>query len=617
MSFAPFENPTRSGQSRWRDRLIGWLAPERLALAVVVLAAALAMSPNVADPDLWGHVQFGRDVLRDGQIPAETTYSYTAGGYRWINHENLSEVVMAIVADSLGPIGLVWGKFLLSLLVIVIVLRWNLAAGNGLVVSSIMTLLVAANLGYHWSIRPQLSSFVGFALLILLFQFCFRGWRDQWHLPIPRSAFARGPGHDAIDNDGRIDIRARLGYDSIRMRFLWLLVPLLAVWANSHGGFVAGLAVVLAYLGGRAVEALCRGGRPGPGNAGWGLVRRMMLMAGAAVLATFLNPYGPGLHGWLVESLGRPRPEISDWASNQLWTLVGMKLWLLVACGGFALAFSRRPHDATQLAVLGLLLWQSISHFRHVPFFAIAAGFWVGPHLQSAMQRFSAETPNTALSRRFLGACQVALLAGLLLIGGSLAQRLSDLQVKRDVFPVDAIDFMRQQGLHGRVVVTYDWAQYTIAALCSEDGSPTRQSTVAFDGRFRTCYPQTIVDQHFDWLYGDAPHMPRHRSPDSPPIDPARVLQYGQPNLVLLRRAGEQTEKHMNENADTWVLLYQDAVAQVWGRRSMYDDARLPTWVAPHDRVIHDRLASDSVTWPAINGHASAGIRRHLASQTN
>ena len=73
---------------------------------IVVVAAALAMSPNVADPDLWGHVQFGRDVLTDGGIASTTSYSYTAEGYRWINHENLSEIVMALVADLAGPLGI-------------------------------------------------------------------------------------------------------------------------------------------------------------------------------------------------------------------------------------------------------------------------------------------------------------------------------------------------------------------------------------------------------------------------------------------------------------------------------------------------------------------------------
>jgi hypothetical protein len=573
---------------------------ENLALILVVLAASLAMSPNVADPDLWGHVQFGRDVLEESRIPEWTTYSYTAREHPWINHENLSEIIMAIVADSLGPIGLVLGKFLLGLLVIGVVLRANLRNGCGRTVASIMTLLVAANLGYHWSLRPQLASFAGFALLLFLFQGAFQGWRDRWHLPFPRRWFAGDSAAAAIDDLGRADIRGRLGYDSTRIRTLWLLVPLMIVWANSHGGFVAGLAMIVSYLGMRTLEALCRGRAPGQANAGWGIARRMVLMAIVAIAATLINPYGPALHRWLIWSLGSPRPEISDWANSPLWTLVGMKLWILVACTAFALAMSRRRLDATHTVVLVLLLWQSISHFRHVPFFAIAAGLWIGPHLQSAMDRFAQKSPKQEMSPRMVRVATALVVAGILAVSVPLGSRLSDVQVQRDKFPVDAMDFLRSHGLSGRIVVTYDWAQYTIAALCTERWAAGPKSTVAFDGRFRTCYPQTIVDMHFDFLYGNAPQMPRHRSEQSPPIDPARVLHYGQPDLVLLRRFAEQSEKHMRENADEWVILYQDAIAQVWGRRKTFDDPETGQWVAPQQRVIHDRRETGSVSWPAI-----------------
>jgi hypothetical protein len=63
----------------------------------------------------------------------------------------------------------------------------------------------------------------------------------------------------------------------------------------------------------------------------------------------------------------------------------------------------------------------------------------------------------------------------------------------------------------------------------------------------------------------------------------------------------------MQQNQDTWVLLYQDAIAQVWGRRDIYDDPQLATWVAPANRSINNQLATDSVTWPAIASRSGPG----------
>ena len=41
-----------------------WL--DRGFLLAVLLACAVAVSPNLADPDLWGHVRYGLDVFEDG-----------------------------------------------------------------------------------------------------------------------------------------------------------------------------------------------------------------------------------------------------------------------------------------------------------------------------------------------------------------------------------------------------------------------------------------------------------------------------------------------------------------------------------------------------------------------
>ena len=557
---------------------------EILILLIVVLAAALAMSPNVADPDLWGHVQYGRDVLETGTIAETTSYSFTADGYRWINHENLSEIVMAMVADTLGPIGLVAGKILLSFFVIGLVLWWNLKRGVGLIATCILVLLLGANLGYHWSIRPQLSSFVGFAVMVAILQFCFEGWRGRWHLRLPRHWF------EASETDSPNE----LGYHSIRMRFLWVLPFVFLIWANSHGGFIAGLCVYCAYLGFRAIESISR-----RGIAGSGIARRMALMGFVAVLATLLNPYGPRLHLWLLESLGNPRPEISDWAANELTSVVGLKLWALVAVVVFSLALSRQRKDATQLILLALTLWQSVSHFRHVPFFAILVAFWMGPHLQSTLERLkisvSSQSNSSGLVRASIHAVLVLAIG---LVGYRLFDRATELPVKRDVFPVDAVRFMQQHNMQGRMVVTYDWAQYAIAAFCVDRGQK-KISRVAFDGRFRTCYPQEVVDMHFDFLFGHEPKVKRFRSPKSPPLNPVTVLQHGKPTIVLISRHGEFTEKHMQQQSDDWVLLYQDGLAQVWGAKERFDRKDSPDYISPEQRVLRTKIPQGFVRWPA------------------
>ncbi len=564
------------------DRLITFAI-----IVLTILVSALAMSPSVADPDLWGHVQFGRDFLNTGSLETTTSYSFTSEGYRWINHENVSEIVMAWIVENLGPHGLIWGKFLLSLFVIGSILFFNLRSKVSLIPACVLTILVAWNLGYHWSFRPQLSSFFFFTVMVILLQLSFTGWRDHWHLKWfkPR-LLMRDDSNDEID------------YSWMHSRLLWIAPLLFFLWTNSHGGFVAGVCVYVAYLGCRAIEALSS-----YWPKGWGLVRRMSLMIAVAVLATLLNPYSYRLPAWLLESLGTPRPEILDWSSDQLFSMIGVKFWALVMVVAAAIAFSRRSLDFTQNVILAITLWQAVSHFRHVPFFAILAGFWAGPHLQSCFVRLTqleTDLNDGRESRMGRIAVAAAIVALMSLIGYQLSDRLGQLRVDRQVFPVDAVQFMHDNHLGGRLVVTYDWAQYSIAALCVEDNLQPGQpvSRVAFDGRFRTCYPQSIVDMHFDLLFGDK--TKRSRSPESGPIDPTRVLRHGEPELVLIRRRGELSEQVMAMQTTEWTLLYQDNLAQLWGRQNKYDKTQSPYYVPLKRRIIGTEMPEGYVDWPAL-----------------
>ena len=279
----------------------------------------------------------------------------------------------------------------------------------------------------------------------------------------------------------------------------------------------------------------------------------------------------------------------------------------MIAVVAFALAYSKKSLDFTQLVVLALTLWQAVSHFRHVPFFAILCGFWIGPHLHSALARLqergkqaASDTAGLLTTARGRWAVSLAMLFVFALLSFQLTDRLTQLKVDRNRFPVDAFEYIADKdiGRGRKIVVTYDWAQYAIAAFCCPDGQ-TQPSRVAFDGRFRTCYPQEVVDMHFDWLYGDN-SVQRFRSPNSLAIDPARVLEHGQPDLVILQRDGELTEHHMNEQVATWVLLYQDSLAQVWGRRQKFDNPNSPFYRPASERNISNRIPVGYASWPAL-----------------
>jgi hypothetical protein len=267
-----------------------------------------------------------------------------------------------------------------------------------------------------------------------------------------------------------------------------------------------------------------------------------------------------------------------------------------------------------------LTLWQSLSHVRHIPFFAIPFGFWMAIHVESVLRRFHIVRDETdrsgesasKMSRRMQRAFGALFGLAFLLLGFRLYVRLSEMPVERKDYPVAAFQYMADQDLQGRMVVTFNWAQYAIAAFGPRDHCGDRSDggvLISFDGRFRTCYPQEVIDMNFDFVLGDL--KARYRSPNSPPFDDERVLKSGDPELVLINREQPHGVNVMFRNQHGWTLLYQDRIAQLWGLASKYDDPRGVHYVPQDRRRITDDEQSGSVPWPALP--VRSGQDRQLA----
>lgn len=541
-----------------------WGSVSTIALLTACFFVSITtMDRNLADPDLWGHVQFGRDLIRDG-LARTTQYTFTAEGYLWINHENLSEVVLAVVYDGLGNVGLIFAKRLLAAVLLGMMVVTTVRRGGSLPLLALALLLIAIPMRTHWVFRPQLASFIGLASLL----FCLEGAFCQWK-----------PGKP------RLNIR-------------WLIpVPLLMlVWCNSHGGFVAGLAILVSYLGCRSFQTWQWRNRAAE------IYRQTIgLLALTAVLSflmTLINPYGWSLHGWLIQSLGEPRPEIADWHPVRLDLWHGRAFAIAVAISVLVYTVRCPRMDWPKAVVLGLIAWQASQHMRHVALFMIAFGIWVIPEIQfRGRQRMN---DDRSLPIRLFDWIVVAT-SVLVMIGAShrLWKNGKTVAVSNVQYPVNAFQFIHQQNLSGRMVVTYNWAQYVIGAFGDHKAQPPI-CDVSFDGRFRTCYPQSIVDMNLDFQLGDLDSSKRNRNSRSGPFDPVKVLTFKDPNLVLLDRRQRHPVLVMENQTDDWVLLYQDAIAQVWGKRNVFDSLECPRYVFPNDRLVSEKMIVSETAWPAF-----------------
>lgn len=548
----------------------------RLGLALLVVSSVVPLAHNVADSDLWGHVLYGQEWNAQGRLPRTATHTFTAVGHPWVNHENLAEQLLARGFPTLGVSGMLAAKVVLGMAMLLMMASVSRRQGARPMVTWAVLLTVAYALQGFFPLRPQLLSFLWCSVLLWLLDRAFAGWRRR------RTDFTRR--------------RRRSDPRPIDWRPLAAAPVLMAVWANSHGGFVFGLALLAAVLAGRAIELALRLRR-----AAVRAIAGLAAVLAVSAAGTLLNPYGWGLHAWLVESLGAARPEISEWRPPSPNNPVFAPFVVLLTLASVSLSASRRRRDPVQVVLLVLVAWQATLHLRHIALFAILCGFWLPPHTQSALRRALRQLRSTFPTSRGRRASPSVRRATLAVVAGAIALqanvlggRLAGLPVHRSNWPVDALQWMADHRVRGDLLVNFNWAQYALAAL----GPDVR---VAFDGRFRTCYPQTVIDRHFDFLLAES--QPRWRDPESGPVDSERAVRGDRPDYVLIdRRYAEPVsvmERISAESGSDWTLIYQDAIAQVWGRRSIVDDTASARHVPEGRRFVSNHFSLTAVDWPA------------------
>lgn len=517
MSEGPAENsqPTAArplGRAS-RAAVPGARALLRYAPAFVLLAAVIADSLQFADTDLWGHVRFGQVMLRTGHLIHADIFSYSASGRRWIDHEWLSEVIMALFYDAMGVVGLKLMKFLCASTIIVLL---STGVGEtGAVPALQFGVLLAAAFGLQLQIqfRPQLFDYIFLSALLALF------------------ARARSRGRAP----------------------LWLALPMMMLWANLHGGFFIGIVVLGVYAGATGLLDVWQGRGVSRGL-------RLGLLALACLLVTLINPYGIGEWRIVAHTLGNPYT-MSFGAEFQSFfhVLVGtyrngapifafILALAVMAALPMCFALAPSPDDVPELAIAALMVCLAFYSVRNMAFAVIACAAPIAFHLNLARRRIggaghaatsAAGAPPDPPLLRASSAVQVTALAGALVIcvgNGLFSRRLPDFTG----YPVGVVSFMSQHRLQGRIFNELIWGSYIFWHAPN--------SKVFIDGRFEMIYPLEVQRDYLDFLRGGA--------------GAAKVLA-AYPNDLVLVEADAPPYRFMLQQAG-WRLVYRDPVAALF-----------------------------------------------------
>ena len=167
----------------------------RYAPAAVLIAVLLADSNRHTDPDLWGHLRFGQAFIAGRHLLHRDTYSYSAAGHRWRDHEWLAEVVMAFVYNAAGVAGLKLWKFACTAAALLFVADTEALTGAPPTVQLVILFAAACGFLLQAQFRPQMFSLVLLGALLALLA------RDNYRRC--GAAVARRPADGAVGEPAR------------------------------------------------------------------------------------------------------------------------------------------------------------------------------------------------------------------------------------------------------------------------------------------------------------------------------------------------------------------------------------------------------------------------------
>ena len=418
-----------------------------------VMIVVLALS--WVDPDVWGHVRFGRDIVTAGQLPHEDPYSFTSD-IPWVNHEWLSEVIMATAFRVGGSTGLILLKLSLALGTVIAAMWGVWKRTQDVVLQDALAAVLIAGIWIRiYVIRPQLFSLLCFAILVWVIRDVERG--------------------------------------AIR-RLAWL--PLVfALWVNMHGGWVVGAGVLVLWA---ASTALTSANVPG---------RALTLAVAASAAATLLNPYGIKMWGFLAETVRPERPWIDDWRPL-FATPALLPFWLPVAAAAaFGFWRGRRVVPWGHAVIVVVLAFASVRVSRLDAFFAIATVTLLGPSIAAVRSIQMRAAPVTGRTR----IVSAALAAGVLLgtAAGTPTFRCISMEGLDWLPEPEAVPAMRAGVLKGRMITWFGWGEYALWHLAPD-------VKVSFDGRRETVYSEGLGDNHVRlyWAPEQAVDFLRHIDAD-------------------------------------------------------------------------------------------------------
>lgn len=356
---------------------------------------------TIIDPDFGFHIRMGELILGKG-FPQKDPFSYTMSSYPVVDHEWLIDIFLAKTFPTLGFLGLSAIFSILTLLTIFLVMPRN-AAKFFLMPFFLSSAILISFVG----IRPQVLTWLFTAILLKIL--------------LDKKVWAK---------------------------FRFLIPLLFLLWANLHGGFVAGLAIYLITILIRSFQKRK-------------VLSLDLLIFFTSIGITLINPYGIRLWGevWNTVSDNQLRWNIIEWIP--ILFSINIPFLFFFSISSIFIIKQRKTIDLNILVLFTILSLLTFSSARYAPLWVLIAL----PQTSYSLEIFFNQIKNKSIALvRFNIFSGFLLSFSLFFLIISVWSNYSVYKnFKQDTsYPTLAINFLKNYSSEGEVFAPYGWGGYLI-----------------------------------------------------------------------------------------------------------------------------------------------------------
>ncbi len=404
-----------------RLRLSSWLAkafgfPACIAGVLCVLVYFL-IPQSIADPDIWWHLRNAQDQLHSQSFIRADSYSFTARGAPWIDHEWLAEIPFYVGWRLGGPTGLyaVTVTAIEAIFLGVLYLSWHRSRSwtASLCVSLVAALLATVSFG------PRTLLFGWLCLVVELLL---------------------------------------LEHVSSHPRLIFLLPPLFALWINLHGSWLIGMVVFLVFSLGGLVEVSVGSIK---NKAFDPSQRKRLLVSGLLSFGClFLNPYGWRLLAYpfnLAYAQKLNIENVEEWKTLDFHSPRGRILLCCLAVVFVAQLLRRQMWTLCDLGFLAIGVYAAVNYSR----FLFLAGLLVLPLTAALLVK----APLPDIEEQARGGRPWLNAAMLFFLSALVARHLPDtrrIETSGGAFPMQASRYLSDFQPQGKVFNDFLWGGFLI-----------------------------------------------------------------------------------------------------------------------------------------------------------